>query len=155
MSKATRVGVRGFIPLRDLMAVLQGSTATTAREFAGWDRQTRTLALARLIAALVCNISDCDETYNYWEPTHYLLHGSGFQTWEYSPVYALRSYFYLLPHAAPSIAAAWAGVSSKVTAWYLTRGALGLVSAWAESRLVVAVGRSRLFLFRCFCRARA
>lgn len=33
---------------------------------------------------------------------HYLLFGSGFQTWEYSPVYALRSYYYLLLHAAPT-----------------------------------------------------
>jgi alpha-1,2-mannosyltransferase len=27
------------------------------------------------------------------------MYGSGFQTWEYSPVYAIRSYAYLLLHA--------------------------------------------------------
>jgi len=47
-------------------------------------------------------ISDCDETYNYWEPTHFLLYGKGFQTWEYSPEYALRSYLYILIHAVPA-----------------------------------------------------
>ena len=34
---------------------------------------------------------------------HYLLYGSGFQTWEYSPVYAIRSYAYLLLHAIPGV----------------------------------------------------
>jgi len=29
------------------------------------------------------NIWDCDESMNYWEPTHYLIHGYGLQTWEY------------------------------------------------------------------------
>ena len=64
-------------------------------------------------------ISDCDETFNYWEPLHYLIYGNffflsknlnfcqifffkflgkGFQTWEYDPQYGLRSYFYILLH---------------------------------------------------------
>lgn len=34
-------------------------------------------------AALYSPVGDCDETFNYWEPTHYLLFGSGLQTWEY------------------------------------------------------------------------
>ncbi|OEU08347.1 putative alpha-1,2-mannosyltransferase [Fragilariopsis cylindrus CCMP1102] len=70
-------------------------------------------------------IMDCDETFNYWEVVHYLLFrddddninaaaaaaavndsnssnsnsGSllGFQTWEYSNEYALRTYAYLTP----------------------------------------------------------
>ncbi|KAG8141607.1 hypothetical protein E2320_007207, partial [Naja naja] len=50
------------------------------------------LISARFCAALLSNISDCDETFNYWEPMHYLVYGKGFQTWEYSPVYAIRSY---------------------------------------------------------------
>ncbi|EFX68930.1 hypothetical protein DAPPUDRAFT_259349 [Daphnia pulex] len=45
----------------------------------------KALASARLCAAVWNNITDCDETYNYWEPLHYVLFGSGFQTWEYSP----------------------------------------------------------------------
>lgn len=36
--------------------------------------------------------------FNYWEPTHYLSHGYGLQTWEYSPVYAIRSWAYVGLH---------------------------------------------------------
>lgn len=43
-------------------------------------------------------ISDCDETFNYWEPLNFLLRGFGKQTWEYSPEYAIRSYAYLIPY---------------------------------------------------------
>ena len=43
--------------------------------------------------------------YNYWEPLHYLWRNVGFQTWEYSPVYAIRSYFYLLVNASPLVIA--------------------------------------------------
>jgi hypothetical protein len=42
---------------------------------------------------------DCDETFNYWDPLHYLLFGRGFQTWEYSPQFSLRTYAYVLLHA--------------------------------------------------------
>ena len=45
------------------------------------------LPSTRLYAALQSNISDCDETLKYWEPTHYLIYGKGFQAWEYSPAY--------------------------------------------------------------------
>lgn len=54
---------------------------------------------ANLLAALFAPIQDCDETFNYWEPTHYLSHGYGLQTWEYSPVYAIRSWTYVALHA--------------------------------------------------------
>ena len=54
---------------------------------------------ANLIAALFAPIQDCDETFNYWEPTHYLSHGYGLQTWEYSPDYAIRSWLYIALHA--------------------------------------------------------
>lgn len=39
--------------------------------------------------------------FNYWEPLHYLTRGQGFQTWEHSPDYAIRSYFYLALHVLP------------------------------------------------------
>ncbi|ODV85740.1 glycosyltransferase family 22 protein [[Candida] arabinofermentans NRRL YB-2248] len=42
-------------------------------------------------------LSDCDEVFNYWEPLNYLTRHFGKQTWEYSPVYAIRSWAYLLP----------------------------------------------------------
>jgi len=41
-------------------------------------------------------IMDCDEVYNYWEPLHYLVYGSGMQTWEYASEYGLRTYAYLM-----------------------------------------------------------
>ena len=59
------------------------------------------LLIARLLAAYYSSISDCDETYNYWEPLYYLIYGKGFQTWEYAPQYGLRSYFYILLHKLP------------------------------------------------------
>lgn len=52
----------------------------------------------RLYCAFSMIISDCDETFNYWEPLNVLLRGFGKQTWEYSPEYAIRSYFYLIPY---------------------------------------------------------
>jgi len=54
---------------------------------------------ANLLAALYAPIQDCDETFNYWEPTHYISHGYGLQTWEYSPDYAIRSWLYIAFHA--------------------------------------------------------
>lgn len=45
-------------------------------------------------------ISDCDETFNYWEPLNLLLRNFGKQTWEYSPVYSIRSWSMLVPFYA-------------------------------------------------------
>ncbi|XP_063853624.1 alpha-1,2-mannosyltransferase ALG9-like [Scylla paramamosain] len=61
----------------------------------------KALLSARLCAAIWSSVADCDETFNYWEPTHYFIYGRGLQTWEYSPSYALRSYTYILLHAVP------------------------------------------------------
>ncbi|KAL6715177.1 mannosyltransferase [Lecanora helva] len=58
-------------------------------------------ACVNLLAAIYAPIQDCDEVFNYWEPTHYLEHGFGLQTWEYSPEYAIRSWLYILLHALP------------------------------------------------------
>lgn len=55
--------------------------------------------VANLVAAAYAPIQDCDETFNYWEPTHYLSHGYGLQTWEYSPDFAIRSWLYVGFHA--------------------------------------------------------
>lgn len=54
--------------------------------------------IVRLYCALTMIISDCDETFNYWEPLNLLFRGFGKETWEYSPDYAIRSYFYLVPY---------------------------------------------------------
>ena len=52
-----------------------------------------------MLSALFAPIQDCDETFNYWEPTHYLSHGYGLQTWEYSPEFSIRSWLYIGLHA--------------------------------------------------------
>lgn len=54
--------------------------------------------VVRVYCGLFLIISDCDETYNYWEPLNLIARGFGKQTWEYSPYYAIRSYVYLIPY---------------------------------------------------------
>ncbi|EEY65024.1 putative alpha mannosyltransferase [Phytophthora infestans T30-4] len=96
------------------------------------------LILPRAASALLSPIADCDETFNYWEPLHYLLYRFGFQTWEYSPVYALRSYFYLLLHYIVVKLTAFGSTlgllaDQKLLLFYGLRAALGLLSAYAEA----------------------
>ncbi|RLN67629.1 hypothetical protein BBP00_00001494 [Phytophthora kernoviae] len=96
------------------------------------------LILPRAASALLNPIADCDETFNYWEPLHYLLYRFGFQTWEYSPAYALRSYVYLLLHLVLAKATALGATlglvaDQKLLLFYGLRAALGLLSAYAEA----------------------
>lgn len=48
---------------------------------------------------------------------HFLLYGTGMQTWEYSPLYAIRSYAYLWLHALPACLHAHVLQTNKVTLW--------------------------------------
>ena len=57
------------------------------------------LLSANMSSALMNGVSDCDETFNYWEPLHHYLYGEGLQTWEYSPTYAIRSWAYIWLHS--------------------------------------------------------
>lgn len=94
-----------------------------------------------LLASIYAPIQDCDEVFNYWEPTHYVAHGFGLQTWEYSPEYAIRSWLYVLIHAIPSkIVAAF--VSRKVFEFHSVRGVLGLICAGCETRLFSSISRA-------------
>ncbi|XP_065887742.1 alpha-1,2-mannosyltransferase ALG9-like [Dysidea avara] len=93
-------------------------------------RAFQLLLVVRLFSGTFSNISDCDETFNYWEPMHYLLYGSGFQTWEYSPVYAIRSYAYLLLHAIPGVVIA---TKHKYVVFHLVRILLAIISAALET----------------------
>jgi alpha-1,2-mannosyltransferase len=36
--------------------------------------------------------------FNFFEPLHYFMHNEGFQTWELSPQFAIRSWSYVLLH---------------------------------------------------------
>eukprot|EP00795_Rhopilema_esculentum_P016703 gene16703-8152_t len=97
------------------------------------------LLSARISAAFLSNISDCDETFNYWEPTHYLMYGNGFQTWEYSPVYAIRSYAYLLLHVIPAEVMRNIFNANKLVVFYYVRFILGVFSAACETYFYKAV----------------
>lgn len=72
----------------------------------------------RVSGAMYSNINDCDEgllhisnsrwsnsvfvsVFNFWEPLHFLDQGYGFQTWELSPQFAVRSWAYILLHSLP------------------------------------------------------
>jgi len=84
------------------------------------------LIMCRVLSALFQPIADCDEVFNYWEPTHLVLHHNdapthtnSFQTWEYSPEFALRSYLYVIIHAA--IAKFWSLVLPLVLGTVATK----------------------------------
>ncbi|WPH00086.1 alpha-1,2-mannosyltransferase alg9 [Acrodontium crateriforme] len=95
------------------------------------------LFFAHVIAAVLSPIQDCDEVFNYWEPTHYLTHGHGFQTWEYSPDFAIRSWAYTGVHALITLVGRvlpFLG-GGKAVEFYGVRIALGFVCALCETRL--------------------
>lgn len=94
--------------------------------------------LVNSLAAAFAPVQDCDEVFNYWEPTHYLNRGSGLQTWEYSPEYMIRSWLYIVIHA---ILGKFGTIfSSRTTAeFYFIRLALGATCAACETRLYSAI----------------
>ncbi|KAG8052980.1 hypothetical protein GUJ93_ZPchr0001g30992 [Zizania palustris] len=99
------------------------------------------LGLLRHMSASSNLIHDCDEVFNYWEPLHFLLYRSGFQTWEYSSSFALRSYLYLFIHGLLAGPASLIFGEHKVRVFYSVRIFLGLISTITETVLVVALSR--------------
>ncbi len=93
------------------------------------------LLVFNILSALYSPIHDCDEVFNFWEPAHYLTHGYGLQTWEYSPEYALRSWAYIVPHSLVLRLASLLPLTSKSSEFYILRLVLGLVCAVCELRL--------------------
>lgn len=109
----------------------------------------------RIVSAIWLHITDCDETFNYWEPvsifpyyfvfsfasliakhlirqSHYLLFDTGFQPWEYSPQFALRSYLYLLIHNVPAWIYYQLFHPSRLFLFYLTRCCLAVFCTVCE-----------------------
>lgn len=87
---------------------------------------------------------DCDETFNYIEPLHMLVYGRGLQTWEYSPEYSLRSYFFLLIHAAFAYLARLIGLEAqfgKIGVFYFIRAWTAFFSSLCQAILVSSVSR--------------
>ncbi|KAK9937864.1 hypothetical protein M0R45_014631 [Rubus argutus] len=99
------------------------------------------LGMLRYMSATSNIIHDCDEVFNYWEPLHYLLYKSGFQTWEYSSQFALRSYLYILFHELVGRPASFLYDEDKVRVFYAVRLFLGLISVITETILVYALSR--------------
>lgn len=106
-----------------------------------WLTPLFTLGLLRYMSATSNIIHDCDEVFNYWEPLHFLLYKSGFQTWEYSSQFALRSYLYLIFHEFVGRPASLLFGEEKVRVFYAVRFFLGLLSVIADAVLVVALSR--------------
>lgn len=87
-------------------------------------------------------ISDCDETFNYWEPLNFLVRGFGKQTWEYSPEYSIRSWAFLLPFYAIIYPFNKFTEIESVWNFYITRFTLGLLSCVLEIQLHNEIKRS-------------
>lgn len=99
----------------------------------------RLLILVRFCGAMYTAISDCDETYNYWEPLHYLIHGHGFQTWEYSPQFSIRSWAYILIHTFPAWVASKVFTLDKRPGFFAIRAAFAFLSSYCEAKLYRAI----------------
>ena len=93
------------------------------------------------ISALHAPIQDCDEVFNFWEPAHYLGHGYGLETWEYSPEYSIRSWLYVSLHAAATKISSFF-VRSKSAEFYAARFFLAFFCAACETRLYSSVCRT-------------
>ncbi|KAA1467884.1 asparagine-linked glycosylation 9 protein isoform a [Dentipellis sp. KUC8613] len=96
----------------------------------------RILLLIRVTGAMYSNIQDCDEVFNFWEPLHYLDRGYGFQTWETSPAYAIRSWAYVILHYLPAKFMSFVAPDvGKRAAFFSVRVALAIVSSICEAKL--------------------
>lgn len=79
--------------------------------------------------------------FNFWEPAHYLDHGYGLQTWEYSPTYSIRSWLYVSLHAVVGKLASLM-VHTKAAEFYTIRFFLAVFCAACQTRLYSAICRS-------------
>uniref|UniRef100_A0A5S6Q9A6 Mannosyltransferase n=1 Tax=Trichuris muris TaxID=70415 RepID=A0A5S6Q9A6_TRIMR len=123
-------------PERDMRAEAPcregGSSKRTDRPFSRrFLVYAASLVFFRMFAALMSPITDCDEVFNYWEPLHFLFHGTGLQTWEYSPTYAIRSYALLLV-LKPAFWLCKMFNVAKRTEFYVVRACLALYSAFGD-----------------------
>ncbi|SPN98420.1 related to mannosyltransferase [Cephalotrichum gorgonifer] len=94
---------------------------------------------ANILSALFAPMQDCDETFNYWEPTHYVSHGYGLQTWEYSPDYAIRSWLYIVLHAIPGNIRRLLPNPTKVSEFYFIRYALAFFCSLCQTLFFQAI----------------
>lgn len=90
----------------------------------------------KLISVNIC--LDTDETYGYWEPLHFLLHGSGMQTWEYSPDFAIRTYAFVLP-LTPIAGIATAFGLDKIQYFFICKCILGVLFALSTKQYIYSL----------------
>ncbi|KAL4062977.1 glycosyltransferase family 22 protein [Scleroderma yunnanense] len=116
--------------------ILQDQLRRTARRPWNPDFSTavRILLLIRVAGAMYSNIQDCDEVFNFWEPLHLLEHGYGFQTWEVTPTFAIRSWAYVLLHL-PLARLGAVFASGKRPAFFAVRIGLAVISTLCEAKL--------------------
>lgn len=96
--------------------------------------------MVRATCASFAPIQDCDEVFNFWEPTHYLNYGYGLQTWELSPDYAIRSWLYTSIHAAVIHCTSRLPFTyGKALGFNMLRGIFAATSATCEAALYDAV----------------
>ncbi|KAI5452293.1 mannosyltransferase [Naganishia albida] len=100
----------------------------------GFSFAVRLLLLVRVGAAMYANIQDCDEVFNFFEPLHYFQYNAGFQTWELSPEYAVRSWAYILlhwpfAHIIPSLMSL-----PKRASFFCLRIGLGIICSICEAK---------------------
>jgi len=137
------------------------STSASEREAPGQDAGVPWWALGLLLAVVRLGgtwyyqvVTDCDQTFNYEEPTHYLLYGSGLQTWEYAPQYALRSYAYVGLHAVIGLLVGAAWGADKIAVFHRIHCVLALACAAGELYFVTGIARAfgrRLALVTFVC----
>lgn len=81
---------------------------------------------------------DTDETYGYWEPLHFILHGVGMQTWEYSPLFAIRTYAFVLPLVPFAHVGDIIGIS-KINYFFFCKLLLGLLFTMSSKQFYGSV----------------
>ncbi|KAG8961232.1 mannosyltransferase [Tulasnella sp. 419] len=99
----------------------------------------RMIMLVRAFAAMYSLIQDADEVFNFWEPLHYFDQNHGFQTWELSPRYAVRSWAYIVLHWLPLKAPVILNNTSKRAAFFALRLFLAAISSFCEAKFYRAI----------------
>ncbi|ESL10089.1 hypothetical protein TRSC58_02182 [Trypanosoma rangeli SC58] len=97
------------------------------------------LSVGHYFAARFLPVADCDETFNFVEPMHQLLYGSGLQTWENCPRYALRSWLFAWVYASPALLVIGTPRLRNVDVYFFNRIFYGRLACLSELFLVYSV----------------
>ncbi|KAF8300341.1 putative dolichyl-P-Man:GDP-Man5GlcNAc2-PP-dolichyl alpha-1,2-mannosyltransferase [Trypanosoma cruzi] len=100
------------------------------------------LSAGHYFAAVFLPVADCDETFNFVEPIHQLLYGSGLQTWENCPLYALRSWLFTWIYASPALLMSGMPSPRSVDVYFFNRICHGRMACLSELFLVYSVRKA-------------